>query len=87
VELNEFQILQWETSSDDHGVSVTGTGVGTGTTEVCSTVTTGGQDSLVRPESVKGSILHVQGENTNTFTILHQQVEGKVLNEEVGVVS
>lgn len=59
----------------------------TGTREVGSTVTTGGQDGLVTPESVQCSVLHVERDDTDTFAILHEKVEGKVFNEEVGVVS
>lgn len=39
VELDEFQILEGKTSSDDHGVSVSRTGVGRRAREVGSTVT------------------------------------------------
>lgn len=41
----------------------------------------------MRPESVKGSVLHVQGENSNTLSLGgHEKIESEVLDEEVGVV-
>jgi len=58
-----------------------------GAREVGTTVSSGGKDSLVRAETVKGTILHVQGENTAALAILHDEVQGEVLDEEVGVVA
>jgi hypothetical protein len=41
----------------------------------------------VRPEPVQGSVLHVEGDDTDALSLrAHEQVEGKVLDEEVGVV-
>jgi len=36
---------------------------------------------------VESSILHVESDNTNALAVLHDQVEGEVFNEEVGVVA
>lgn len=87
MELDKLQVLQGETGSDDHGVTVSGTSVGRGTGKVSSTVTAGGQDGLVRSESVQGTVLEVQGDDTDALSVLHQEVQGKVLDEKVGVVS
>lgn len=38
-------------------------------------------------KSMQSAIFHVHCEDTDTFTILHQQIESKVLDEEVGVVA
>ena len=54
--------------------------------EVSTTITPGGQNSLVSTETVEGSVFHVQGNDTDTFTVLHDEVEGKVFNEEVGIM-
>jgi len=59
--------------------------VRTRTTEVSTTVTTSSEDSLVAAETMKSAILHVESDYANTLTILHDQVEGKILNE-VGCV-
>jgi len=41
----------------------------------------------VRPESVKGSVLHVQSENSDTLSLGgHEEIKSEVLDEEVGVV-
>ena len=55
-------------------------------TEVSTTITSGGQNGLVSTETVEGPIFHIQSDDTNTFSVLHDEVEGKVFNEEVGVV-
>jgi len=47
----------------------------------------GSENGLVRPESVKGSVLHVQGENSDTLSLGgHEEIKSEVLDEEVGVV-
>ncbi|KAH3663545.1 hypothetical protein OGAPHI_004946 [Ogataea philodendri] len=87
MELDKLQVLQWETCSADHGISITGTGVGRGTREVSSSVTTCGNDRVRSLESVKGSVLLVVCNAPHTFSVVHQQVHGKELDEVVGVVS
>ena len=87
MELNEFKILQRKTSTGDHSVTITSTCVCTRAREVSTSITTGGKNGLVCPETVKGTILHVQRNNTNTLSILHDEVESEVFDEEVRVVS
>lgn len=87
VELNKLQILQRQPGTRDHGVSVTGTCVGGSTRKVGTAVTTGRQDGVVRSESMERSVFHVERDHTDTLAILHEQVERKVFDEEVGVVS
>jgi hypothetical protein len=41
----------------------------------------------VSPEAMERTIFHVERNDTNTLAILHDQVQGKVFNEEVCVVS
>lgn len=57
------------------------------TAEVGTTITSGSQNSLVSTETVEGSVLHVQGDDANTFAILHDEVKSKIFNEEVSIVS
>jgi hypothetical protein len=87
VELNELQILVRKTSTSDHGHTVTGTGVGGSAREVGTSITTGSQDGVVGLEAVQSTILLVVGNDTTALTILHQQVEGEVFDEVVGVVT
>lgn len=39
------------------------------------------------PEAVERTVFHVERNDTNTLAILHDQVQGKVFNEEIRVVS
>jgi hypothetical protein len=87
VELDELEILVGETGTGNHGHAVTGTGVGRCAGEVSSTVTTGGENGVVGKESVESAVLLVVGEDTAALTILHDQVEGEVLDEVVGLVA
>lgn len=86
MKLNELQILQWQTGTGDHGVTISRTGVCTRTTEVGAAITSGSQNSLVSTEAVEGSVLHVQGDDANAFAILHDEVKSKIFNEEVSIV-
>ena len=87
VELDEFEILVGETGASDHGHSVTSTGVRGGAREVGTSVSTGGKDGLVGAEAVEGTVFLVVGEDTDTLAVLHEEIEGEVLNEVVGVVA
>lgn len=87
VELHELHVFKREPGSRRHGEPVTSTGVGRGTREVGTPVPTGGQHRLVGAESVDGPVFLVVGDDPDTLAVLHQQVGGEELDEEVGVVS
>lgn len=87
VELDEFEILQRKARPSDHGISITRARVRASATEVCASVASGGKNSLVGAETVKSTVFHVQRDNTNTFAILHDEIQREVFNEEVRVVS
>ncbi|SGY16829.1 BQ5605_C012g07003 [Microbotryum silenes-dioicae] len=74
VELHKFEILQRQARTRDHTGTVTGAGVGRGAREVGTPVTTGGQNGLVRSESVHRTILLVVGHDTDAFAVLHDQI-------------
>jgi hypothetical protein len=61
--------------------------MGRGTREVGSSITTGGKNGLVRSESMKSTIFHVKSKDTLAFAIFHDQIESKVLDKVVGLVS
>jgi hypothetical protein len=87
VELNELEILVGETSTSNHGHTVTSASVSGSAAEVGSAVSTGSKDSVVSEETVQSTVLLVVSQDTTALTILHDQVEGEVLNEVVGVVA
>ena len=87
VELDELKVLEGKASTSDHGIAVTRARVCARAAEVRTAVTTGGQNGLVRTEAVKRTVLHVQRDNTDALAVLHDEVERKVLDEEVGVVT
>lgn len=87
MELDELEILQRKACTGDHGVTVTSASVCTCAAEVSSSVSTGREDSLVCAETMEGTILHVESNDADTLAILHDKVEGEVLNEKVCVVA
>ena len=87
VELHELKVLQGETGTRNHRVTVTRARMRTRAGEVRTAVTTGREDGLVRTEAVKRTVFHVERDDTDALAVLHNQVKGKVLDEEVGVVT
>ena len=59
----------------------------TSTAEVGSPISTSSQNGLVGSEPVKSTILHVQSDDSNAFTLVHDEIESEVLDKKVGVVS
>jgi hypothetical protein len=87
MELDKFQILKGQSSPDNHGVSVPRTSMCTGAAKISSTVPTRRQNRFVCSESMKGPVFHVERDDTNTFSTIHDQVESEIFNEEGGVVT
>jgi hypothetical protein len=87
VELNKFQILQRKASTSNHCITITRTRVRTRAAEIGTTVTTGCEDRLMGPETVQCTVLHIERNDSNTLAILHNQVQSKVFDEEIRVVS
>lgn len=87
MELDKLHVLVRQTSTADHSGSVTGTGVSTGSREVGLAGTAAGQYGVLSVEPVDGSVLQAEGDDTNTFSVFHQQIQGKVLNKVIAVVS
>lgn len=87
MELHELQILEGQTGTGDHGITVTRAGVRTCAAEVRTPITTSREDGLVCPEAVERAVLHIQCDDADTLAVLHDQVEREVFNEEVRVVA
>ena len=87
VELDEFQVLERESGTSDHGVSITRASMRARAAEVGASVAAGGENGLVRSEAMKRAVLHVQCHDTDALAALHNEIEGEVLDEEVGVVA
>ncbi len=87
VELDELEVLEGEASAGGHTATITSAGVGGGGREVGATITTCGDDGVVRLEAVPLTVLDVEGHYTTASTVLHDEVGGKVLNEEHAVVA
>ena len=55
--------------------------------KIRSPVATRRQDRLVPVEAMECAVFHIQRNDTHAPAVLHDQVEGKVLDEEAGVVT
>src|SRR5690606_7892885 len=70
-----------------HGVAVARAGVSGGTREVSTAVSTRGENRLVGAETMQRAVRHVQSHDTAAFAVLHDKVDGEVLDEELCVVT
>lgn len=87
MELHKLKILIGQIGSGYHCGTVTSASVGRSAREVSSTVSTGGQNGVLGPETVQAAILQTQSDHTPTLAIFHQQIQGEVLDKVVAVVA
>lgn len=86
VELNELHIGVVDSGSGGESGSVSSAGVSRGAREEGSSVSSGGQHGVLGAETMDGSVFEVHGNDSNAGSVLHDEVEGEVLNEVVAVV-
>ena len=87
MELHELEVLQRETGTGDHGVTVTRASVCARAAEVRAPVPARREHGLVRAEAVERAVLGAQRDHAHALALVHDEVERKVLDEEVGVVT
>jgi hypothetical protein len=87
VELDELGISDSKTSSGNHATTITGAGVGGSAALVSTAVTTGGEHSLLSTHSVDSSVSNVVSHDATALSILHNEVQSEVLNEENAVIA
>merc|ERR1712172_422353 len=87
VELDKLHVLAGQASPGNHGSAVTSAGVGRGGREVGLAGAALCHHSVVGVEPVDGAVLQAESNHSPALSILHQQVDGKVLNEVVAVIA
>jgi len=87
MELHEFKILQWQPCTRNHSITIARARVGARATKVRPSIPASCEYRLVRAEAVEGTIFHVERNNADAFAILHYEVERKVFDEKVGIVT
>ncbi len=70
MELYKLQVLQGQSGANNHGIPITRARVRTRAAEVGSPISASSHDGLVRTETVESAVFHVEGNDTNTLTIL-----------------
>ena len=86
VELRELHVLQGQAGAQRHRVAVAGAGVRRGAGEIRAPVTAGGQRHDVAVEGVQSAVVQVPCKDAAADALVHDQVQGEVFNEELGVV-
>ena len=86
VELDELHVLQGQSGAQGHAAAIPGAGMGAGGREVGPAVAARGQDHHLALETVQGAVVQLPGGHTPADALVHDQVEGEILDEELGVV-
>ncbi len=87
MKLNKLHVLEGETSTSNHSISISGTRMSGGTRKIRTSIPTRRQNSLMGAEPVQSAVFQTQRQDTATFTVLHDQVESEVFDKVVGVVA
>ena len=88
MELDELHVLERQAGARDHAVAVAGAGVGRGRGEVGAAVAAGREHRELGAEAVERAVDEVPGDHAlHRAVVAHQQVDGKILDEELGVVA
>merc|ERR1719295_1820867 len=87
VELDKLHVLVGQASPGHHRCAVASAGVGRcGRKEGLASATLS-HYSVIGVEPVDGAILQAESNHAPAFAVLHQQVDGKVLNEVVAIIA
>ena len=85
VELHELHVLQRQAGAQHHGVAVARAGVRARAGEIGAAIAAGRQDGLLGAEAVQAAVGQAQGDDAAAGAVLiHDQVDGEVLDEELG---
>ena len=87
VKLHKFHILQRQTGAQHHAIAVARAGMGRRRREIGAAITAGCQNCLMGAETVNGAIFHRECHHAAAHTIFHDQIKGKILDEEFRLVA
>ncbi len=88
VELHELHILQGNAGAHGHAATIAGAGVRRGGAEIGAAIAAGGHHRLLAVETVQRAVIQVPGEHAAALAVIgHQQVEGEIFDEELGLVA
>ena len=86
MELHELHVLQRQAGAQHHAAAVARAGVGRGAGEIGPAVAACGQDHQLGLEPVQGAVVQLPGGDAPADAVVHDQVEGEVLDEELGLL-
>jgi hypothetical protein len=86
VELDEFQILQGETSAQDHRAAIAGAGMSGRRAVIGPAIAASRENDRVRFEAVDRAVFHAERDDAPAFAIFHDQIEREIFNEEVCII-
>ena len=86
MELNKFHVLHWQAGAQHHGAAVTRAGMSGSTREIRTAVAARSENDLVRAKTMQATRCQVDRDDTPACAIFHYQINGKILNEKLGIV-
>ena len=86
MELDELHVLERQPRAQHHRIAVASAGVGAGRGEIDFAVAAGRQHHRLRAEAVDRSVVEAQRNHAAALAAVHDQIDRKIFDEEVGVV-
>ena len=83
MELHELHVLQWQAGTQHHATAVTRAGMRGGAGEIDASIAAGRQDGGVGTEAMHLALRHVERDDTATLAVLHDEIDGEILDEEL----
>ncbi|MGY3405715.1 hypothetical protein ACVWZV_001828 [Bradyrhizobium sp. GM5.1] len=88
VELHELHVLHRQTGAQHHAAAVAGAGVRRGAGCIGAAIAAGGEDHGLGAEAVQRAVIELERDNAAAGAlVVHDQVDGKELDEELGRVT
>lgn len=87
MELHKLQILIGQIGPGDHGSTIPSASVRGCAREVGAPVAAGGEHRILGVEAMQRAILQAERDHAAAFTVLHQQIEGEILDKVVAIVA
>ena len=85
MELHEFHVFERQAGAQHHGIAVAGLGVRAGAGRISAPVAAGGEDGHLSGKAINRAVIEIERDNaTAASVVVHDQVDGEILDEEFG---
>ena len=86
MELHELHVLERKAGAEHHRIAVAGASVRRRRGEIDAAIAAGREHHRLRAEAMDRTIVEAQGDDAAAGAIVHDQVDRKIFDKEVGVI-